>query len=307
MKKLIVRIRRLLPVCVRAGFLSMLRNLKDRSEAVVFAQTKGDVKNFPCLLYSHKAHLYRNYPEPWFSLQRYKVDNLKLAAAKIDGAVLRKGEIFSFWHFVGKTSMFRGYRKGMSIINGGVTAAMGGGLCQLSNALYWTALHCGCMITERHRHSLDIFPDSKRTVPFGCGATIFYNYLDLRFMQNIFESIYLRTYLDDEFLHIEAYTAEPSQYKWILEERNHRFERIDGIVYRKNEVHRITTRAKEAFSEENEMPVSTETPFKMRPKKNRRFPRSQIIIEELVAENCGRVLYDLPENEEKRIAEKNKN
>ncbi len=56
--------------------------------------------------------------------------------------------------------------------------AIGGGLCQLSNALYDVALAAGCEIVERHAHS--------RTVPgsaaaAGRDATVAWNYVDLRF------------------------------------------------------------------------------------------------------------------------------
>ena len=47
--------------------------------------------------------------------------------------------------------------------------ATGGGLCQLSNLIYWMTLHTPLTITERYRHSYDVFPDSNRTQPFGSG------------------------------------------------------------------------------------------------------------------------------------------
>lgn len=279
----------MLPLSLRAAFLSAQRQIKDRQSHTLFAREKGNAKDYPFLLFSHKAHLYRNYPEPWYTLQRYKVDNLKIACAKTDGTLVRKGETFSFWRIVGSTSSLKGYRKGMSIVNGNLRAATGGGLCQLSNALYWTALHCGCLITERHRHSLDIFPDSKRTVPFGCGATIFYNYMDLRFVQNIFDAIYFRTRLSDEFLFIEAYTAEASGFSWLIEERNHRFERENDSIVRKNEIYRLTLRTQADSRAGNSETAKGGAHAK-------KAGQSNILIEELVSENYGRVLYDLPES-----------
>jgi len=55
--------------------------------------------------------------------------------------------------------------------------SIGGGLCQLSNALYQVAVDAGCEIVERHPHS--------RTVPgsatgAGRDATVAWNYVDLR-------------------------------------------------------------------------------------------------------------------------------
>jgi hypothetical protein len=61
---------------------------------------------------------------------------------------------------------------------GCMVASTGGGLCQISNALYEVALQAGCAIVERHAHS--------RTVPgsaaeSGRDATVAWNYVDLRF------------------------------------------------------------------------------------------------------------------------------
>ena len=47
--------------------------------------------------------------------------------------------------------------------------SLGGGLCQLSNLIYWMTLHTPLTITERYRHSYDVFPDSNRTQSFGSG------------------------------------------------------------------------------------------------------------------------------------------
>ena len=67
----------------------------------------------------------------------------------------------------------------MILRNGGYLAATGGGLCQLSNLIYWMTLHTPLTVVERHRHGYDVFPDANRTQPFGSGATCFYPYLDL--------------------------------------------------------------------------------------------------------------------------------
>jgi vancomycin resistance protein VanW len=45
---------------------------------------------------------------------------------------------------------------------------------------FWIFAHSPLLITERHRHSFDVFPDVNRKVPFGAGATLSYNYIDFR-------------------------------------------------------------------------------------------------------------------------------
>ena len=53
----------------------------------------------------------------------------------------------------------------------------GGGLCQLSNALYQAARLRGCDIVERHAHTRAV-PGSAAV--FGDDATVAWNYVDLR-------------------------------------------------------------------------------------------------------------------------------
>lgn len=143
-----------------------------------FAKVRPEVE----CSYPHAEHatpLMRKLKDVDMWLQENKVQNLRLAAAKLDGVVLLPGETLSYWRCIGNPTRRKGYVEGMLLKNGGVTAAVGGGLCQLSNLIYWMTLHTPLTVTERHRHGYDVFPDSNRTQPFGSGATCFYNYLDL--------------------------------------------------------------------------------------------------------------------------------
>ncbi|HXO01078.1 MAG TPA: VanW family protein, partial [Stellaceae bacterium] len=79
-----------------------------------------------------------------------KVQNLRHAVAAIDRVVLPAGVVFSFWRQIGRASRRRGYVPGRMLQQGCLVPAVGGGLCQLSNALYDAALQAGCEIVERH-------------------------------------------------------------------------------------------------------------------------------------------------------------
>jgi vancomycin resistance protein VanW len=114
-------------------------------------------------------------------LQRGKERNVALASRRIDGIAIWPGQVFSYHHAVGRPSLLRGFRPGLELHEGRLSAGIGGGCCAVSNLLYLLALRAGLTIVERHRHALDLFPDHGRTVPFGCGATVFYNQADLRF------------------------------------------------------------------------------------------------------------------------------
>jgi hypothetical protein len=115
--------------------------------------------------------------EEW-ALQAGKVHNLRLAARALHGRVVTAGEVFSFWMNVGRAVRRRGFVEGRELREGCIVPSVGGGLCQLSNALYDVALQAGAEIIERHPHSRRV-PGSAAIA--GRDATVFWNYVDLRF------------------------------------------------------------------------------------------------------------------------------
>lgn len=85
--------------------------------------------------------------------------------ARLDGIVLYPGETFSYWRLIGKPTRRKGYRDGMVLFLGRIGSDVGGGLCQLSNLIFWMTLHTPLTVVERYRHSHDVFPDTNRTQP----------------------------------------------------------------------------------------------------------------------------------------------
>jgi hypothetical protein len=107
-----------------------------------------------------------------------KIHNLRVAARRLDGLLIPAGQSFSFWRNLGAPTRGNGYVAGRELREGCVIASVGGGLCQLSNALYQAALAADCRITERHRHSKVIAGSAAAR---DLDATVFWNYVDLRF------------------------------------------------------------------------------------------------------------------------------
>jgi len=87
-------------------------------------------------------------------------------------------------NIIGEPKYENKYVDGMLLSNGKVIEDFRGGLCQLSNFFYWIFLYAQIKTIERYHHSMDVFPDFDRIVPFGSGATILYNFIDLK-VQNI--------------------------------------------------------------------------------------------------------------------------
>lgn len=59
-------------------------------------------------------------------LQKNKVKNLEIAGKKIDGIIIRPGEVFSFWNTVGKTSKRKGYLEGLVVSDSKLGQGVGG-------------------------------------------------------------------------------------------------------------------------------------------------------------------------------------
>ena len=242
------------PVLFRARVaeLRAARRLRDSLWRPPFAASRS-ADPMPVLVTAHASPLRRRLGTTDAALQEGKVANLRLAVDEMDGLVLRPGEVFSFWNVVGAPSTERGYGDGLVLGQGGLESGTGGGLCQLANLLYWMALHAPVRVVEHHHHAADLFPDDDRTQPFGSGATVFYNYVDLRLVNASDRLLQLRVWLADGELRGEIRSNRDAPEGYRVEERGHRFIReADGKVYRENELWRLTLdlAANEVKSEE---------------------------------------------------------
>lgn len=183
--------------------------------------TQRSSEGLPAQVFSHQSILLRQLKDVEMWLQYNKIKNLQLAIAQINGLVIQPGEVFSFWYLVGNPTRQRGFELGMTLTNGRVKPGYGGGLCQLSNLIYWMALHTPLSIRERWRHSYDVFPDVSRTLPFGSGATVSYNYIDLQIQNNTVHPYQLGLWLTDEELCGEIRSNVSNPYQYQIVEKNH--------------------------------------------------------------------------------------
>lgn len=196
-------------------------------------------EKLPILIYSHKSLIRRKLANVDLDLQENKATNLSLASPKINGILIRPGEVFSFWKLVGECTSKKGYLEGLTISNGGATRGVGGGMCQFTNLIHWMVLHSSLTIIEHHHHDqMDLFPDFNRVIPFGTGTSIVYNYLDYQFKNNTNNTYQLITYTTDEYLcgELRALNAEPLSYHIV--EKDMHFTKENKDYYRNNQIFR---------------------------------------------------------------------
>jgi len=229
------------------GFLRKLAWIQMRK---VFASDRSADK-LEYSYFSHKTLMRRKLKDVDMWMQENKITNLKLATARVSGIVIHPGEVFSYWKLIGKPSRRRGYVEGMILRNGGFTAGVGGGLCQLSNLIFWMTVHTPLTVIERHRHGYDVFPDSNRTQPFASGATCSYPHVDLMIQNNTEDDYQLIVTVGDEYLEGEWRVSSEPKYKIEVIERNHemRAEYWGGYT-RHNELYQQIYDTEDNFLEE---------------------------------------------------------
>ena len=239
-----------------------LRTLRWRLAGPRLARTRSaDNARFAFPVARHRSILLRQLGDVDMTLQHNKVTNLRLAVARLDKIVIAPGQTFSFWYLIGEPTAARGFVEGLLIHSGRMARGVGGGLCQLSNLIYWLALHTPLTIIERHHHQFDAFPDSGRVLPFGSGATVFYNYVDLQIANHTDQAFRLSLWLTTTDLCGSIESDAPVAEKYHVRERDHRFVRRDGRLYRENRLYREVrdratgNRLREEFITHNWAPV----------------------------------------------------
>ncbi|QBH96671.1 vancomycin resistance protein [Limnobaculum zhutongyuii] len=194
----------------------------------------------------HTSKLIRKLGNSDIALQHNKVINLKLATAATSGIVIAPGEYFSFCRLVGKPTEKRGFVEGMELSYGEARQGIGGGICQLSNLIHWMAIHSPLVVVERANHSFDPFPDEGRILPFGSGAAIFYNYIDLVLHNPTQDTFQLIFNVAEHQLEGELLCDKPREVKYHVYQQAHRFVRQGDRVWRQNEIWRdISTKGQE--------------------------------------------------------------
>lgn len=210
-----------------------------RDNCIILGQ--DSVENYQHAISSHETPFFRDLSGVKDELQRNKITNLRIAASRINGRVIQPGERFSFWRHVGNPTAQRGFLEGLVLSQGKLTSGVGGGMCQMTNLLYWITLHTPLDVVERWRHSYDVFPDTKRNQPFGSGATCAYPSLDVQIVNNTNMPFRLRMELTESHLQGQWDSPMPTNTRYRIYETDHEIRNdLPGVYSRHNEIRRET-------------------------------------------------------------------
>ncbi|MGK0360589.1 MAG: vancomycin resistance protein VanW [Bradymonadia bacterium] len=259
-------LRRVLPRALRVEWVRLRRMPVWLVERSRMAQRPGHLPVCEYTLAHHCSPIVRPGTEPDVALQAGKAKNIRAVVRALDGAVIAPFQVLSYHHLVGRPGRRKGMAAGMELHDERPVKGIGGGACKVSNLLYLLALRGGMRVVERHRHALDIFPDTQRTVPFGCGATVYYNRCDLRFENPFDQPVHLDLKIIDgptgPMVNGWLRCARDPGVRFEIVERDHRFTERNGGWWREN---RIVRRVLD--------------------------PAGALLAEFTVAENRGRTLY----------------
>lgn len=203
-----------------------------------YSKEKRPEQRLPHRYIKHTSKLISRRGSSDIQLQYNKITNLKLVEKLIDGVIIPPGEYFSFCYLVGKPSYKRGFIDGLQLSNGLAITGVGGGICQASNLIHWMALHSELKVIEKANHSFDPFPDEGRVLPFGSGAAIFYNYVDLVLYNPTPNDYQIRLHVAENQLEGELLCSEERKYRYHIYEKNASFIKKRHDVYRCNEIWR---------------------------------------------------------------------
>jgi len=161
--------------------------------------------------------------------QYNKVYNLKLAAQVLNRLVIKPNETFSFWNIMRNADKDIPFKNGLNLVDGKIKESYGGGLCQLSNLLYWVFLHSPLTAIERSAHEVESFPHQDDKI-YGTDATVSEGWLDLKMFNSTNATFQILIDFPDDNIRIRLLSN-------LQQDSMYQIYNTDNIVYQENNKH----------------------------------------------------------------------
>jgi len=197
-----------------------------------------DTKQLPYTLFEAGCALYNHNTGFDMAYQENKVFNLKLAAKTLNGLLIRPGETFSFWRLVRHADKKVPYKDGLTVKDGKLTTAQGGGMCQMSNLLFWMFLHTPLTVIERSGHDIKEFPEQNSDAIKGVDATISEGWLDVKVRNDTEHTYQIAVAFDDENIIGRIFADKRPQVLYSVTNSGVAYFRESGGIYESVQVER---------------------------------------------------------------------
>ncbi len=134
-----------------------------------------------------------------------RINNIQLAASKINGQIVFPGEVFSYNATVGKRTQEAGFMIAAAYQDGEVVQELGGGVCQVSSTLYCAALLANLETVEREAHYFMV-----NYLPWAHDATVSWPSPDYKFRNSRDYPVKIVAWADtdDLTLHVEIWGTD---------------------------------------------------------------------------------------------------
>lgn len=199
---------------------------KMKMDGKPYAYSYSDT-SLPYLLYEAKSKVLNSNTGYDMVYQKNKFDNLKLAATGLNHLLIKPNEIFSFFYATKDVKKNGTYKDGLAEINGRIVPTKGGGLCQMSNLLFWVFLHSPLTIIERTGHDMRDFPEPEGDALLGVDATIAEGWIDLKMRNDTQNTYEIQVRFDDTYVYVGLYALEKPHYTYEVINKN--------LVYQQNQ------------------------------------------------------------------------
>jgi len=130
-----------------------------------------------------------------------RVQNIKAASASFHGLLVPPGGVLSMADELGDISLDNGYAEALIILGDQTIKGIGGGVCQVSTALFRTAYYAGYEILERHAHAYRVgyyeqTASGHNPNLAGLDATVFVPLVDFKFRNDTDYWLLMETYVN---------------------------------------------------------------------------------------------------------------
>lgn len=143
-----------------------------------------------------------------------RMQNIQAASARLDGALVAPGAIFSMGETLGDISLESGFAEALIIYGGKTIKGVGGGVCQVSTTLFRTIFFAGFPVVERvpHAYRVSYYEQTARGVDgsyAGMDATVYFPLVDFKFRNDSPNWILIETFYsaDTQSLTVKLYST----------------------------------------------------------------------------------------------------
>lgn len=184
----------------RENIINELSVIKE--ESVVEAEgtiIKNEVTSSNLSSINKKISTYTTY----FNNSGNRGHNITLASSKLNGTILMPNDTFSYLNVVGPYGASNGYKPAPIYLNGLLSTANGGGVCQLASTLYMAQLNAGLETVYKTNHTY-----APSYVPKGLDATVYSTTTDYKFKNQYSYPIYISSYVKGNYLTVDIWSNE---------------------------------------------------------------------------------------------------